>query len=654
MHSNQSVILYRFLILYLWISYLTLSSFIACESPRKIMLDTENMNSPITMPTQSPLIALTPKEYNHTISDLLGLPRNGNEWPTLPNTITQIVPPAPPQFSVFGQMITPVVWPWEFPHEEGVNGFEGMATGQTPSPYLIEQLQRAALHFASYIFVSPIFFTCDQWEELATQEAQNCAWESIVDFAQRAWRRPLSQTEEQRLQQSWQRTLQQHNIQETLIITVASLLQSPHFLYKIETGKQAKHQVLDTESHTDQHANQHTNLGTSQSFTLLTGWEMASRLSYFLWDSMPDADLFQAAAEGRLSSKEDIVAQAKRMLADPKARESIISFHRQLLHIDLINTINPARRAHASLFNLSPMISDQQDCDLQWPAVVGPIRASMEAETDLFIERTILDGVGTFKALMTDHHGYLSDATRFIYGDEVVSLPLPSIKRTYFNIVASGASNQQLSLSPVEFPSTQRAGILTLPSVLAIQSYAVHPAPIRRGKMILERLACQTLGDPPPGAEAVSIPDTEEAEGSNRQRTEHMTSSPACTACHDVLNPPGFAFENYDVFGRWRAEDHAIPVDATGSFTLAEGETFSFINGVDLAHQLAESTQVQNCYVSHWTRYAVGYELADTHQGLQQLQDEFRVHGHIPTLLQSIVSSDLFRYLKTNQVQGAR
>ena len=95
-----------------------------------------------------------------------------------------------------------------------------------------------------------------------------------------------------------------------------------------------------------------------------------------------------------------------------------------------------------------------------------------------------------------------------------------------------------------------------------------------------------------------------------------------------------------------------IPINATGSFTLAEGEQFTFTNGVDLAHQLAESRQVQNCYVAHWTHYAIGYELDATHQGIQQLQDEFRTHGHIPSLLLSTVTSDLFRYFNKTEIQG--
>jgi hypothetical protein len=627
--------------------FILISVFIGCEDARKLMVT----HSPTTSsthtltPPQSPLIALTPNEFNNTISDLLDLPRDGNQWPNLPDQVNQLIPNQSPQFSVFGQRIDQLSWPWEFPKEVGVHKFEGMADGQVPSPYLIEQIQKASLHFASYTLVSPIFFTCEQWNTLGDQEAERCAWYSILRFVQRAWRRPLSDLETQRLEQLWQHNLKASQIEASIVLSIAAILQSPHFLYKVEHGKE----IGDThreESESESESESKIERFNSHNLLAVNDWEMASRLSYFLWDSMPDSILFEAASQGKLSTIEQIKAQSIRMLDDPKARTAVLSFHRQLLETESVRQINPARRAHAQLFGLSPMISDAQDCDAQWPSVVGPIRASMEAESELFIERTIFDGVGTFQALMTDHHGYMSDVTAFIYGEDTSVLPLPSVTYNYFNIVNSGASTNELSLYPVEFPSTQRAGLLTLPSVLAVHAYPVHPAPILRGKMILERFACQSLGIPPPDAEAAVPPDVNEAEGSNRERTHLVTSSTGCSSCHTQLNPPGFAFENYDVFGRWRDTDNEILIDATGSFTLQEGETFTFTNGVDLAYQLAESTQVQNCYVNHWTQYAVGYEINTTQGTLISLQDQFRTHGHIPSLLVSITTSDLFRYLK--------
>ena len=270
----------------------------------------------------------------------------------------------------------------------------------------------------------------------------------------------------------------------------------------------------------------------------------------------------------------------------------------------------------------------------------------MEAETDLFIERTLFDGEGTFTALMTDHHGYMSDETAFIYGDEAIPLEGTPVQHSYYNIVASGASKNQIILYPAEFPTTQRAGVLTQPSVLAVHSYSVHPAPILRGKHILERFTCLNLGAPPPGAEGQVPPDINEAQGTNRQRTEESTSPSECSGCHQFLNPPGFAFENYDAFGRWRTHDNGLPVDARGELTLQNGEKFVFANGVELAHQLAASPQVKQCYVHQWLNYAVGYQVPHTHQVLLDLNTQFQEQDQIKELLIYIAQSDLFRFRK--------
>ncbi|MEC9464991.1 MAG: DUF1588 domain-containing protein, partial [Myxococcota bacterium] len=323
----------------------------------------------------------------------------------------------------------------------------------------------------------------------------------------------------------------------------------------------------------------------------------------------------------------------------------VISFHHQLLGTDEVRRVAPARRAHAEVFGLSPTLSFDQDCDPEWPGVLGPIRASFEAETNLFIERTIFDGAGSLHALLTDNHGYMSDSTAVIYGDGVNALNGPEVNYSYEMIQLSQGSNNNLTLYPVEFPVSERAGLLTLPSVLAVGAYAVHPAPILRGIRLLERLACQHFAPPPPGAEALVPADTNEAEGTNRQRTEAVTSSPMCSVCHQTLNPPGFAFEHYDALGRFRTEDNGEAVDASGSFTLENGEVFSFQDGVELSYQLAESSQVQDCYVSRWASYAVGYPIDEGQETLRELQASFRDNDHVLELLLNITTSDLFRYL---------
>ena len=353
---------------------------------------------------------------------------------------------------------------------------------------------------------------------------------------------------------------------------------------------------------------------------------------------MPDPTLFAAAAQGELRTKEQIETQVLRMLNDQKARDAIIHFHNQWLGTKNMNHISPARRAYGpTYYNISAEPALDTSDDFVWPTILLDVRKSMELETNLFVERTIFDGAGTFTALLTDNHGYLSDATAPLYGNGVTELGGGSVSYSDENGIS-------LTLRPVEFPAEQRAGVLTLPSVLALHAHPVHPAPVLRGKFIFNQLGCQPLGSPPPGAEEQAPPDSLDAQTTNRERTEAVTGSGSCAACHDVINPPGFAFENFDSMGGWRTLDNELPIDASGSFRLSGGEEFVFNNAIELAHQLANSTQVRDCYSLHWAQYATGSTLNTSHPSVTDIQAQFQQDDNIQNLLLSIATSDIFRY----------
>ena len=567
-------------------------------------------------------LALTPAEYNNTIADLFGFPRDGKRWPARPALADTLSPRRAASKGVFLPPPPPLVWPWRFPAEPGADGFEGIAQGQNPSSYQVEELHLAAMHFASFALVSPTFFTCDDWATLPAGEQATCAWESIERFVGRAYRRPISGAEHERLMAFWQTNFKDGPLDEAVALTVAGILQAPAFHFRVEPGDASAPGASARPSQ----------------------WTLAARLSYFLWDSMPDEPLFAAAASGRLRSTEDIEQQARRMLDDPKARPAIVHFHHQWLGTDKVLLVAPARRAFGPLFGITPQLETARDDDLKWPAIMGPVRHSMKLETELFVEQPIFDGAGTFDALMTDNHGYMSDSTAPIYGEGAKRIAdLPSVTRTIEIVVASIGRTQSLTLYPAEFPRNERAGMLTLPSVLALGAYAVQPGPILRGKRVLERLACMDLGTPIQGAEAALPPDTLTVKHTNRQRTTTATSPAACASCHTLINPPGFAFEHYDAIGKWRDQDNGQPVDASGPLTLTGGEEITFTDGVDFARKLATSNRVRDCYVMHWTRYALGTQLDARTPGLEALQHSFRRNDSIKELLVSIASSDLFR-----------
>ena len=610
-------------ILMAWVATLT----VACGDAEVTAVDAPQ-NEPVdvaTAPPEASIRALTPTQYNNTIRDLLGMPSDPDRWPAPPAVAARISPIKREVAGLFGSGKTALPpWPWTFPPEVGVDHFEGMIDGQVPSPYLLDELQRAADHFASYALVSPIFFACDDWATLAPAAQADCGWSSVARFAQRAWRRSISEAEAARLRGFWMDNLNAGPVDEAIALTVAGVLQSPAFLYFPEVGEPTQSDAVP-----------------------LNDWEMASRLSYFLWNSMPDAALFQAAARGQLSSAEQVAGQARRMLRDPRARSAVVHFHHQWLGTDAVMTISPARRAYGPLYGISPAPALDTTDDGQWPSILGPIRHSLRAETALFVENAIFDGEGTLEALLTSTEGYMSDATAPLYGAEVTPRDGPTLTTSIGVVIFSQGAKRDLVLRPINYPPDQRAGLLMLPSVLSVGAYPVHPAPILRGKRILERLACQDLGSPPPDAEAAAPPDATDVMATNRERTADATRPAACAGCHDSLNPPGFAFEHFDAMGRWRAEDNGLPVDASGSFALWSGETFAFSDGVDLGRQLSVSASIRACYALRWTRYATGIHLAPTDAGVDAILAGFRADDDVKSLLVSIVSSDVFRFRRT-------
>ena len=577
-------------------------------------------------PSRPPL-ALTPAEYNNTVADLLGFPRDSEGWPQRTALAERLSPRRAASKGVFLPPPPPPPWPWRFPAEPGSEGFEGIVQGQNPSSYQVEELHLAAMHFGSYALVSPTFFACEAWADLPAAAQADCAWTSIDRFARRAYRRPLGAAERDRLLDFWQANRAAGPLDEAVALTVAGILQSPPFHFRVEPELAAGRGDGD------------------RAGSGADPWALASRLSYFLWDSMPDAELFAAAEAGELATAAGVERQARRMLDDPKARPAVVRFHHQWLGTEDVLLIAPARRAFGPRFGIAPRIDTARDDDIEWPTILGPVRHSLLLEAGLFVERTVFDGDGTFTALMTGHHGYLSDATAPIHGDGAVRDPdgAPVTLPIEFVAVSIGRKDS-LTLYPATFPRDERAGVLTLPAVLAVGAYAVQPGPILRGVRVLERIACMHLGTPIQGAETALPPDTLAVESTNRERTATATDRPACASCHRRINPPGFAFEHYDALGAWRAEDNGQPVDASGTLALPGGETLTFADGVDFARQLAASRRVRDCYALHWTRYALGDRLASSEPALEPIRRRFRDDDSIKDLLVSIATSDLFRF----------
>jgi len=369
------------------------------------------------------------------------------------------------------------------------------------------------------------------------------------------------------------------------VIEVA--LQSPEFLYRLEFAEPAAKTAPSPVSR-------------------LTPFETATRLSYLLWASTPDPLLLDAAARGELQTKEQLAAQARRLLTDMRAREAVRNFYRQVFNL--------GRDALASQVAGGTGAFTAELADL------------MVKETDAFIDEATWKGPGDLRTLLTAPYTFANARLAQHYG-------------------ITGVTGD--ALQKVSVPASQRAGLLTQGSVLVSRSHTTNSNPVMRGKLIFERVLCGALMPPPP---FVNIPpvDIPPVTATTRERFEQHLTDAACKACHRDMDPIGFAFEHFDQFGVWRDTDNGKPVDASGEiFTTDAKGTFN--GALELIARLAASQDVQNCYVNNWMMFALARQLAvEDGCSVQSLQSAFAAaKGSVPELLVALTQTDAFLYKAT-------
>jgi len=336
-----------------------------------------------------------------------------------------------------------------------------------------------------------------------------CARRIVAALARRAYRRPVTEQEVNGLVRFVSMAQQNgDSFEQGVRVALEAILVSPHFLFRIENDRNPNNPAA---SHR------------------LDDYELASRLSYFLWSSMPDEELFRLAGERKLHSPEVLTAQVRRMLSDPKSVALVDNFAGQWLELRNLDSVKP-------------------DPD-RFPNFDEDLRKAMKEETRLFFEavihedRSILDFIdGKFT--------FLNERLAKHYG--IPGITGPQFRR-------------------VELTGEERSGILTQASVLAVSSYPTRTSPVLRGKWVLENFLNDPPPPPPPG-----VPNLNESaigtKASLRQQLEQHRANPACATCHTRMDPLGFGLENYDAIGHWRTEDGKFPVDATG--TLPGGRSF--------------------------------------------------------------------------------
>jgi len=493
-------------------------------------------------PVASPLRRLTRWEYDHTVADLLG----------------DTSAPAS-----------------SFVPESSQFGFDNNAAGAALNPLVVEQFETAATALAAHAVTDlPGLLQCD----VAEKGEAACAKQFIRSFVRRAYRRPLADDEAQRFDEFYTKNAAAHGFSTAIELVVRAALQSPHFLYRIELGMPSPE---------------------TKNALRLSPYEVASRLSYLFWGSMPDEELLQAADAGKLRTAADVAAQARRLLAAEPGERAVKNFYAQWAQLGMLPNI-----------------------DRDAPELTPAIATAMRTEVETMADAVVRKGDGKWSTLLTAPTSYMNAELAAFYGIEG----------------PTGSEFEEVSLDPSRY-----AGIMTRGALMALLAHPRQPSPVLRGKFVREQLLCSPLPPPPNNVDTTLPPIDPKATA--REQLEQKTSVEPCKSCHGIINPPGFAFEHFDEIGRYREDDHGLDIDASGDLTASDADGH-FEDHTDLLATLDGSQQARDCVVLHWFRYAYGRDRTDedacTADQLGKIFEES--DGNIAELLVGLTQTPAFLY----------
>jgi hypothetical protein len=482
-----------------------------------------------------------------------------------------------------------------FPPEDYVDGFKNQLTGQGMPPLLVETYSTAAERLALNAFrIGDIngLIPCKP----SSFSDQKCRDAFVRRFGLRAFRRPLGEDEVKRYSAVFS---EQARVSRRFLdgarVVVEAMLQSPNFLFHVEAGLEGRY----------------------------TDYDVASRLSYLLWNTMPDEALFEAASKGQLATAEGRHAAARRMLENvPKGRNALDQFFEEWLRFDRVVNAVKANR---------------------YQAFTPELALAMAEETRTLLHHLVWND-RNFMELLTADYSFLTSELA-----EVYRLPAPK---------------DQFAM--VKFPpDSNRAGILGQGTFLASTAGPTDTSPTARGIFIRERLLCQHVPPPPPGV-ITTLPDPlvdgQNPKGRRQLMVEHV-ENPTCASCHRLMDPIGFGFEHFDAIGQYR-EREMIPVpgrrgggggfgrggpppipleiDAQGEIAGLPNSNFS--GAKQLGTILADSPVCQECIVRQMFRYSYGrLETAADEKTIHQLYDQFKASGFkFKSLMVAMVQSPEF------------
>jgi hypothetical protein len=473
----------------------------------------------------------------------------------------------------------------QFPPEDFVNGFKNQYVAGGLSPLLEDAYSTAAERLARAAFRSG-----DTHRLIPCQPSDTCRAEFIRTFGAKAFRRPLTDAEIQRYEVLLNK---QSGFLAGAQLVVETMLQSPSFLFRLEHTTNPKWRSYAT----------------------------ASRLSYALWDSMPDDVLLAAAARGELDTQEGVVRSARRMLDDPKAREALDEFISQWLRFDRVLSATKERRSY--------------------PQFTLDVAIAMTQETRRFVSDLAWGG-GNFTELFTAGYGYPNGDLARIYG---VEAPANDFDK-------------------VAFPArSERAGLLGQALFLTLTTKPDETSPTARGLFVREQFLCQHVADPPPGVNTNLPPVTQDRPMTNRERLSAHTTNKACAGCHNLVDPIGYGLERFDAIGQRREKlkltfgqafgeasgekrktsTVELDLDTTGQVAGIPNSAFS--SPKELGAVLAASRQCQECMVKQYFRYVMGRTETPADRPLiQRVFNRFQESGfQFREMVISMVSAPEFR-----------
>jgi hypothetical protein len=497
-------------------------------------------------PPRAPLRRITRFEYNNTVRDLLKISSRPAD---------------------------------SLPGEEAGSGFGNDADVLGVSRLLVDGYRGIAKQIANEVTANAAAVTATAECDPAAIGEEGCREQFLSSYLARAFRRPPDAEELAAYGTAFDdgKALG-GDFASGVRAVVERSLQSAQFLYRVERGE-----AVDA----------------ARNLARPAAYEMATRLAYFLWGSMPDPLLLDAAQQGKLATKEGVLEEARRLLADDRAKDSVRYFH-------------------TMLFGTSGLNHLERDATF-YPTFEPGMGALFRQETEQFLDDVIWNGNGDLASIFTAPYTFVNEKLANFYGFAGVT----------------GDHFRRFDLD-----TSKRSGLLTQASILTLTTPGSRSDPVLRGKFVFTKILCGAIDDPP--KDVPKLPEPVPGQ-STRERLGMHRAAPACAGCHELMDPLGLPFEHFDGVGLWRDTDNGAEIDASGYIT--EGDAAGDFDGVvELGQKVAASADVRSCYARRFLTYAYGRALTTADDcSRATVESAFeQAGGNVKELMLAVTQTDGF------------